>query len=366
MTDLESIVREQQLRLDSLEKQLFQAVSKQHRTGFKPADMGPFAKLESTVRLLNEDFQRFRGTDTRQLTESLCLGFQTKFRKEMEEILATKASDEQLQRFDQDVKRIESFSRDVQTGFFAVRNKLESTDKDLTDRFSEARWQVMRDKLRATAHEDLEGLVKEFRTNLSAKEFAIQEQVQGLQTLANNLDREVRVQYGPEMLAKHLYTLEQSLQASQNKWLEDQEAIIQGRLKVIEEQSHITKSLVLDATSLVKQELNASALQQRYKTYDDKLQEYQGLTGRLQDQITNLEKQIQRQVAVGQERQSDLFEQVQTVQSELKPLQDSIRSIQTQVQDKLQTWLADRQGWLQASVSSTEEHFDSYEIVREV
>jgi hypothetical protein len=111
-----------------LETNLLEEVQRAYRTVHKPGDYGgPLAKLQTTVQLLNQEFQSFRGFDVKQFVETLVKTAHENLRAEFNKVLETRASYQQLQNFESTVHRVESFSKDVQTGFHKQTHQIQST-----------------------------------------------------------------------------------------------------------------------------------------------------------------------------------------------------------------------------------------------
>jgi len=111
-----------------LETNLLEEVQRAYRTVHKPGDYGgPLANLQTMVQLLNQEFQSFRGLDVKQFVETLIKTAHENLRTEFNTVLETRASHEQLQQFETTLKRIESFSKDVQTGFHRQTYQVQHT-----------------------------------------------------------------------------------------------------------------------------------------------------------------------------------------------------------------------------------------------
>lgn len=344
-----------QARLDNLEKQLFQLASKSHRTLFRQnEEASPLAKLESTIRLLDSEFQQFRGTDPKRLVDVLVTQYQSNFRQEIEERLATRASEEELLQFQKDIFRIENFTRETQVNVFSLKSKLESLGADLESRFTEQRWSALESSLAKAAARQQEELQKEIRSQTKQQEEQVDTKLKGVQSLLTLLEKEVRIQYGPEMLQEHMRTLEQSLATTVRTSLADATQQLTTKVANYEGQAQNLRQLVLEAVADVKQELQGAALQARFQAYETRLAEQEERYKSLGQQYTALEAHLKRQTAAAQERQSDLYQELEQTQAHIKELDVKATQAQQQVVVTCTKWLKDREQSFDTKYGQTE------------
>lgn len=333
-----------QARLDNLEKQLFQLASKSHRTLFRQnEEASPLAKLESTIRLLDSEFQQFRGTDPKRLVDALVTQYQSNFRQEIEERLATRASEEELLQFQKDIFRIENFTRETQVNVFSLKSKLESLGADLESRFTEKRWSALEASLEKAAARQQEELQKEIRSQTKQQEEQVDTKLKGVQSLLTLLEKEVRTQYGPEMLQEHMRTLEQSLSNTVRTSLVDAKDQLTAKVSNYEGQTQALRQMVLEAVADVKQELQGAALQARFQAYETRLAEQEERYKTLGQQYAALEAHLKRQTTAAQERQSDLYQELEQTQAHIKELDAKATQAQQQVAATCTKWLKERE-----------------------
>lgn len=333
-----------QARLENLEKQLFQIASKSHRTMYRQTEeAAPLAKLEATVRLLDSDFQQFRGTDPKRLVDALVTQYQSNFRQEIEERLATRASEEELLQFTKDIHRIETFTRETQVNVFSLKSKLESLGADLESRFTEKRWAALEANFAKAAAKQQEDLQKELRSNQHNQEEQVETKLKGVQSLLTLLEKEVKTQYGPEMLQEHMRTLEQGLSTTVRTSLADATHQLTAKVSNYEGQTQSLRQLVLEAVADMKQELQGAALQARFQAYETRLAEQEERYKSLGQQYATLEAHLKRQTVAAQDRQSDLYQELEQTQAHIKELDAKAVQAQQQVATTCAKWLKDRE-----------------------
>jgi hypothetical protein len=333
-----------QARLENLEKQLFQIASKNHRTMYRQTEeASPLAKLEATIRLLDSDFQQFRGTDPKRLVDALVTQYHTNFRQEIEERLATRASEEELLQFQKDIFRIESFTRETQVNVFSLKSKLEHLGTDLESRFTEQRWSAMESNLAKAAAKQQEDLTKELRGQQRIQEEQVETKLKGVQSLLTLLEKEVKTQYGPEMLQDHMRALEQGLSTTVRTSLADATHQLTSKVSSYEGQTQALRQLVLEAVADIKQELQGAALQARFQSYETRLAEQEERYKILGQQYSTLEAHLKRQTAAAQDRQSDLYQELEQTQAHIKELDAKAVQAQQQVAANCAKWLKDRE-----------------------
>jgi hypothetical protein len=356
MTDPTVVLDSQlQARLENLEKQLFQIASKGHRTMYRQTEeAAPLAKLEATIRLLDSEFQQFRGTDPKRLIDALVTQHNANFRQEIEERLKTRASEEELLQFQKDIFRIENFTRETQVNVFSLKSKLEALGADLESRFTEQRWSALEASLQKAAAKQQEELQKELRNQTKQQEEQVDTKLKSVQGLLTLLEKEVRTQYGPEMLQEHMQTLEKSLITTVRSSLTDATQQLTSKVSNYEGQTQALRQLVLEAVADMKQELKGAALQARFKAYEDRLAEQEERYKTLGQQYAALETHLKRQTAAAQERQSDLYQELEQTQAHIKELDTKATQAQQQVAATYAKWLKDREQVFDAKYGQTE------------
>ena len=342
-------------RLDNLEKQLFQMASKGHRTMYRQTEeAAPLAKLEATIRLLDSEFQQFRGTDPKRLIDTLVSQHNTNFRKEIEERLATRASEDELLQFQKDIFRIEAFTRETQVNVFALKSKLEGLGSDLESRFTEKRWSALEASLLGAATKQQEELQKELRGHTTQQQEQMEAKLKGVQSLLSLLEKEVRTQYGPEMLQEHMRALEQGLAATVRSSIADAGQQLTAKVANYEGQTQALRQLVLEAVADMKQELQGAALQARFKAYEDRLAEQEERYKALDQQYSQLETHLKRQTQAAQDRQSDLYQELEQTQAYIKELDAKATLAQQQVATTCAKWLKEREQTFDTKYGQTE------------
>ncbi len=344
-----------QARLENLEKQLFQFASKGHRTMFRQTEeAAPLAKLEATLRLLDSEFQQFRGTDPKKLVEALVTQLHANFRTEIEERLATRASEEELLQFMKDIHRIESFTRETQINVFSLKSKLESLGVDLESRFTEQRWKTLETALVSNATTHQETVLKELRNAQKQQEEQVETKLKGVQSLLTLLEKEVRTQYGPEMLQEHMKVLEQGLATTLRSSIQSAQEQLQAKVSSYEGQSQQLRQMVLEAVADIKQELQGAALSARFQAYEDRLAEQEQRYKVLGQQYSQLEAHLKRQTEAAQERQTDLYQELEQTQAHIKELDSKANQAQQQVAASCAKWLKEREKAFDAAYGQTE------------
>lgn len=342
-------------RLENLEKQLFQIASKNHRTMYRQTEeAAPLAKLESRINILDSEFQQFRGVDPKRLIDALVAQHNTNFRQEIEERLATRASEEELLQFQKDIFRIEAFTRETQVNVFSLKSKLEGLGADLESRFTEQRWSALEASLQKAAENKQEQLQKDLLTNQRNQEEQVGTKLKAVQSLLTVLEKEVRTQYGPEMLQEHMQTLEKSLTTTVRSSLADATQQLTAKVTNYEGQTQALRQLVLEAVADMKQELQGAALQARFKAYEDRLAEQEERYKTLGQQYANLEAHLKRQTTAAQERQSDLYQELEQTQAHIKELDAKATLAQQQVAAAYAKWLKDREQSFDIKYGQTE------------
>jgi len=147
-----------------LETSLLEEVQRAYRTVYKPGEYAaPLMKLQTMIDLLNKEFQSFRGFNVKQYVETTLAASHQSFKEDIEARLATRASYDQLQKFEATVDRVESFSKDVQTGMYAIKQKYAAYEQSIETKFTN-----FSSNIRETFHvKELEKRYNSFEDRLS-------------------------------------------------------------------------------------------------------------------------------------------------------------------------------------------------------
>jgi len=264
-----------------LETNLLEEVQRAYRTVYKPGEYGaPLTKLQSTVELLNREFQNFRGLDVKKLTETMIATAHQTFREEIETRLETRASHDQLQKFESTVYRVESFSKDVQTGFHAMKQHYQSFEEELSKKFSVKAWSALEEKAIKLIHSSLEAKQEEFTQKLQSyvatHYTTIRTEFQALKQSFLELTSEIKTELKASELQKRYKKFEDSLelQIANYKDLETQYTTLltSGQLQnqKLEESMNTTLQSIETYTAniLSTQEANYTKLENQYKTFE--------------------------------------------------------------------------------------------------
>ena len=170
-------------RIQHVEQEIVSQLEKAYKTVGKPQSGGPFASLEAKVLVLDREFQAFRGATQPRLLEGMISTSVQNAKAALEQQLATKISVDQFQQQSATIQRVETFARDVQTGFTRMRQEYEEARGEIQDALKQERLSEFRE-----TRERLETLDTTLQTELQNMRLLMKEFSRVNRTLAELRD----------------------------------------------------------------------------------------------------------------------------------------------------------------------------------
>lgn len=337
MEELEQVKQ----HIQHVETNLLKELQKAYSSTGKPGEIAaPLAKLQATVQTLNQEFQSFRGLDIQKLSQVMIRTANQNLRNEFQTALEQHASKAELQQFQADIQRIEQFSKEVQTGFHKMKTQYETFESNMTNTFHEKRWQKLESSLLKTIQQQNQQQEDAWKTFTSTT--AVQSQIilDSCQTAVQKLEKEVRSQYGPDMLQTHLQKLQQQLELKQSQNTHSIAEGFNGKVKGMEESIQAVRRNFLEFSSTIKQELQASELSKRYEAFQDLLDIQQETFKSLQATYEGNMKQLKQHVVQSKQLQTEFSDQLLQVEKELSFMKVSVKDEQGKAYKQLQEWIA--------------------------
>jgi hypothetical protein len=348
ITDLQNTVAVLQEHVKHLEDNLITEVQKHYKMTTKQGELAaPLVRMQQMVQTLNQEFQSFRGMDPRKVAEAMIATATENLRTEFQTSLATRASKEELERFDTTVRRIEQYSTDVQTGFYKMKQQLEQTEKQLTDRFSDQRWNRLETSLQQSLETKHKTQLAVWNSVLDTQQQTIQQTIDGIQKSADRVMEDARSVTSPEAFQKHLHTLQRELLTDQQGWLQRISEPLQAKMAVVEAQSQQTRSAFLDFTSEVKTELSASALKTKYAAFESKLAEFEGSVKGWNQRLQKAEESHTQVLAYVESRTDTISGEIRAVEKQFSEVHKEIAEVKQAAKKDLSSWMHDRKGEIQ-------------------
>ncbi len=350
-TDLDVIKQEIEVLKDHvkhLEDNLITEVQKHYKMSAKQGELAaPLTRIQNTVQMLDKEFQSFRGVDVRKVAEAMIGTATENLRTEFQTALATRASMEQLTKFDADIRRIEAYSTDVQTGFYKMRNHLEDVAAKMTDSFSETRWGKLENSLKKSLEMKHTEQHATWKLLLETQDTEIQRTVQSIQRAAEKVFEDVKTNTSPEAFEVQLRRLQNALTESQEGWLEKIAEPLQVRMTTVEQQSQQTRSGFLELISDMKTELAASNLKSKYDEFETRLAGFTKITEDWNKRLQKSEEAHKQILAFSEARIEQTVKAMTALETENSRIRVAVAEMQQQTKRELDTWLRDRNGDIQ-------------------
>lgn len=307
-------IQELEAKLHHMETTLLAEIQRAYKTVYNPGDYAkPLAKLQATVERLDSEFQSFRSINFQESAMTMIKTAHQNLREEFQTVLETRASHDQLQRFEADVKRIEDFSKDVQTGFYQMKTRYEGFEQHLSNLFHEDRWSSLETKI----HKSLDAKERQSQTQIQVALDINNEQVSTLlesaQTKIQKLEKEFNIQLGAEALQRHLQQIRDSIKETERTWFMDHAAIVDRKTQEMAEKVQSTRTHILELASNVKEELEGAQLQKRFQVFQDALQEQSTILKQQEEKNKAAVEASRQQVALMEAVQSSIFDEMAKV-----------------------------------------------------
>lgn len=339
LTSSEEFQRLQQ-HVAHLEDLLLKEVQKAHKTASgKTGELGaPLQRLQAQVNQLLVDVQQSKALDGQKLAEALLTTKMKAFKEEIGAALEAKASNTELERIQQTVDRIEAFSRDVQINVLQVSNAQQNLDKDLREQFSEARWSVVSNGIKAAAKATLDEQQASMKAYVEDQHTKALEQIAKAEQITKQLDTDVRKQYGPEMLQRHLQTLQTTLQTDQQTQHQTFQTQITSQLTDMAQQIQSHRQHSLDVAADIKSQLQASELAKRYKAFEETLIKHESTFASFQKRYDAVGSKLEEQVRKAEAIQNDVSDQILGLEQSLTAMAQTIRAEQQQMRQQITSY----------------------------
>lgn len=348
LAEIQQTVQTLQDHVKHLEDNLITEVQKHYKMATKQGELAaPLVRIQNTVQMLDQEFQSFRGMDPRKVAEALIQASTENLRTEFQTALATRASKEDLERFDTTVRRVEAYSTDVQTGFYKMKQQLEETAKQLTDKFSDTRWNRLETNFQHALETKHKTQLSVWNSLLETQQQTIQQQMAEIQQSATRIFQSVQTHTSPEAFSAQFQRLKQAMIEDQQGCLEKLVDPIQSRMTAVEKQVHDTRTGFLQLSSELKTELSASGLQQIYAGCSDKLAEFQGTVTSWNQRLEKIETSHKQGLLYIEDRTALIEETIRDMEKQIQSSKQSIVDNQKEVKKELTSWLQDRKGEIQ-------------------
>lgn len=338
--------------IEHLETKLLKEVQNAYKKTYKPGDYAaPLAKLQTQITLLQQEVATIKQVDTREWAESFLKTSSANLRKELQEYMLTRASMEDLYKFKADIERIQQFSKDVQTNVHKLQTDHQTIIDAVQSRFSESSIQKIKSDLTNSIDGALEKYLRKADTRLKTAISEMKESRLRAEEEYNSLTIQVRNQYGPEMLAKHIKQLKETLETEVTQFENEIKQTTHDKCARMEKEIQYLKSQVLDFTSDVKTQLQASNLKEKYALFEESLHEQESKFEIFANYLKKYEKKHEDSKEALFKLEEEIKQTNSNLNSELYDAKLKLQEWKTTLKGELDVWLRDRQGQIQMRFS---------------
>jgi hypothetical protein len=331
-----------------LEQTLMKELQRAYTTVYTPKELGgPVGKLQAQMEILQQDIQSLKQNNTQTFAQTLITNAAAMLRHEFQDYMETRASSAELEVFRKDVRRVEDFSREVQTGFYAMRNTYQPLFETMKERFTVERWKELELQLKTKTEQALEEATKRSNYSLEFQSTKIQSFIDSAQQKLEATSAEIRAQYGPSMLEMHLQRLDTALKTRQETWTDQTEKYLTKRIVGMEKEIQQQTYTIKDFTEKTIAQVEGTSLQAKYAEFETSLQTYQTQISSWDKKIEHETKHHLKTLERLDEQRYAVKEDIKTVTHELQTIRHHIAETKQELKKELDTWLQDRQGQIQ-------------------
>lgn len=334
--------------IQHLETTLMKEIQRAYATVYNPKDLGgPVGQLQAQVYTLQQDIQFLKNSDGQSVAEALITTAAATLRHELHDYMATRASSTELSAFKADIQRVEAFSREVQTGFYAMRQAYQPLFETLKFDFSAEKWSTLEKQLKTQVQQAIEDSIRKSNISLDFQASKIQSFTETAQKKLETVSADIRSQYGPEMLQMHIQRIQTALETQQATWFSGLETHVSKRLVSFEKEIQQQSYTIRQFTEKTAAEIEATSLKAKYA-------EFETLLEMQRTQLSSWKQRLEDQTKQHTQSLESLAEQRYAVKQELKDaslevqsIRDTISATKQELKKELDSWLQDRQGQIQ-------------------
>lgn len=332
------------VHVENLEKTLVQEVQKVHQTVHKPGELGgPLGRLQAKVEVLERLVKQNLAEDVTAKAEAKIVSIAATLKSEFTNTMEGFSSKELVEKLRDDVNRVGNLSKDVQTGYIGMRDKLNQGLEELTHRFSESRWKDLEKTIKTYVKETLKDSIQEEKDSIQKQEQSLKELLDHAKLTVLKLNSEVRSQYGPEMLEKHIQIVHEKVKAQQNEFQDILQEQILYQIGLMNSEYYSMKNQMREFTTMVKSELEASQLKLKYKEFEDQIQGYKKEFEMWRDEYEKVEQRRQSTLEFLNKYKQDLASTLLQTEKEMDGIKSSIHVIKKEAKDQLNEWIQNHQ-----------------------
>jgi hypothetical protein len=346
--------------IEHLETRLLQEVQRAYKIVYKPGELGaPLTKLQFQVDSLQKEINQMKSVDGQTLAENLITTTAAVLRQDFQDHMATRASREDLEKFQSTIQRIEEFSRDVQTGFTAMKGQTIEVVQQMEHRFSEERWNKLETKIQKSVDGILSSQLHRMKNQFGIQESEISQALEMLRKDAEKLNKDIRTQYGPEMLQKHMIQLQDMLELNMKTKQTTFENEIQKRLRIIENQVQGFKDEMRSFLVEIKQQVEATNLDEHYSAFEERLQGQQAVFNDWKKALEISESKNKYILEDTKAYSVSLKHEITTIQQSIQGVHGELSELKKETKQALDSWMRERQEQIQGRLNSATLDIDS-------
>ena len=334
--------------IQQLEATLMKEIQRAYATVYNPKELGgPVGLLQSQVYALQQDVQTLKRSDGQSIAEALITTAAATLRHEFQDYMATRASSADLATFRSDIRRVEEFSRDVQTGFYAMRQAYQPLYETLKSDFSAEKWAMLEKQLKTEVGQAIEDSIRRSNISLDFQASKIQSFTETAQKRLETVATDIKAQFGPDMVQMHIQRIQTALEAQQTPWFEGVESHMSKRLvafeKEIQQQSHQIQQFIEKTTA----DIEATSLKAKYAEFETLLEIQRGQISSWKEKLEEQTKQHIQALESLEDQRYMLKKDLKDASLDVQSIRDTISATKQELKKELDSWLQDRQGQIQ-------------------
>jgi hypothetical protein len=340
-----------------LETNLIKEVQRAYTTTYKPGDYGtPLAKLQNQVNMLQQDVNTLKVVDTQQYIDNVIGKLTTNFKNDFESRVQQYVTNTRVDELILSQERVNNFCRDIQQGFIKARREKEDFQREFVQLFSEERWgHVVQDITEKTKYAFNEQL-REMKGTLQLTRDECAVCLKDVERVVYNLDKEVRGQYGPEILGEQIMRIKKSLEERQTAFEIEIESQFSGRMQRTEAEVYGLRQKWLEFSSSVKKDIQATELTKKYEFFENALAQQNTKFASLDRHYSEHLKEIEKQNVTMETYMRNVEGYIDTIRKNVDILQVEWRREGDKMKDRMSKMIEEKASILQSRCESIEKY----------
>lgn len=346
-----------------LETNLIKEVQRAYTTTYKPGDYGtPLAKLQNQVNTIQQDVNTLKVVDTQQYLDNVINKLTTNFKNDFDKRIAEYVTNTRVDELVASQERVNAFCRDIQQGFIKSRREQEDFQREFAQLFSEERWANIVQDMSEKTKETLNQQIRDIKATLQTTRDECSTFLKDMERVVTNLDKEVRSQYGQEILGEQISRIRKSLEEKQVEFEIEVETQFSTRMQRTEAEVYGLRQKWLEFSSDVKRDIQATELTKRYEFFENALAQQNTKFANLDRHYLEHRKEIENQNTTMESYVRNIESYIDTIRKNVDTLQIEWRREGDKMKEGMSKVIEEKSAILQSRCEGIEKYISGLAI----